>query len=122
MRLTRDVALVGGGDSGFNISAPLDCTRVAARMDTLACLPYRVHVLRGLLDRAHAFATHHPARAHYRPSDLAAIKRFRSFDGDIIVPMHGFEDVDDYYWEASSGRWLDRVRMQPGHVPLEFRG
>src|SRR5215204_6523169 len=25
MRLTRDVALVGGGDSGFNISAPLDC-------------------------------------------------------------------------------------------------
>ncbi len=25
MRLTRDVALVGGGDNGFNISAPLDC-------------------------------------------------------------------------------------------------
>ena len=25
MRLTRDVALGGGGDSGFNISAPLDC-------------------------------------------------------------------------------------------------
>jgi hydroxyacylglutathione hydrolase len=25
MRLTRDIALVGGGDTGFNISAPLDC-------------------------------------------------------------------------------------------------
>jgi hydroxyacylglutathione hydrolase len=25
MRLTRDVALVGGGDNGFNLSAPLDC-------------------------------------------------------------------------------------------------
>ncbi|HEY8446914.1 MAG TPA: MBL fold metallo-hydrolase, partial [Thermomicrobiales bacterium] len=25
VRLTRDVAVVGGGDTGFNISAPLDC-------------------------------------------------------------------------------------------------
>ncbi|MCA9860551.1 MAG: MBL fold metallo-hydrolase [Thermomicrobiales bacterium] len=25
MRLTRDICLVGGGNSGFNISAPLDC-------------------------------------------------------------------------------------------------
>ena len=25
MRLTRDVLLVGGGDTGFNISHPLDC-------------------------------------------------------------------------------------------------
>jgi glyoxylase-like metal-dependent hydrolase (beta-lactamase superfamily II) len=25
MRLTRDICLVGGGDTGFNISAPLDC-------------------------------------------------------------------------------------------------
>lgn len=25
MRLTRDIALVGGGNTGFNISAPLDC-------------------------------------------------------------------------------------------------
>jgi glyoxylase-like metal-dependent hydrolase (beta-lactamase superfamily II) len=26
MRLTRDILMVGGGDNGFNISAPLDCT------------------------------------------------------------------------------------------------
>jgi len=25
MRLTRDIVMVGGGDNGFNISAPLDC-------------------------------------------------------------------------------------------------
>jgi hydroxyacylglutathione hydrolase len=25
MKLTRDIALVGGGDTGFNLSAPLDC-------------------------------------------------------------------------------------------------
>jgi predicted alpha/beta-fold hydrolase len=94
-----------------SVSAPLDYTRVAARMDTLACLPYRFHVLRGLLDRARAFAMHHPKRAHYKPSDLDSIKRFRNYDGSIIVPMHGFDDVDGYYWAASSGRWLDRVRV-----------
>jgi len=32
----------------MTISAPLDYTRVAAWMDTLARLPYRFHVLRGL--------------------------------------------------------------------------
>jgi predicted alpha/beta-fold hydrolase len=95
-----------------SISAPLDYTRVAPRMDGLACLPYRFHVLRGLLDRARAFARHHPLRAHYRVADVDGIKRFRSYDASIIVPMHGFSDVDRYYWEASSGPYLRKV-----HVP-----
>lgn len=94
------------------ISAPLDYTRVAPRMDTLACLPYRYHVLGGLLDRARAFAEHHPARAHYRVESLARIKRFRSYDEAVIVPMHGFSGVDRYYAEASSGHYLANV-----HVP-----
>lgn len=94
-----------------SISAPLDYTRVAARMDTLACLPYRFHVLRGLLDRARAFVEHHPGRAHYRSADLDRIKRFRNYDGSIIVPMHGFSDVDRYYREASSGPYLGRIRV-----------
>jgi uncharacterized protein len=95
-----------------SVSAPLDYTRVAARMDTLSCLPYRFHVLRGLLDRARAFVEHHPSQARYRIEDLEGIKRFRTYDGSIIVPMHGFTDVDRYYEEASSGRYLSRV-----HVP-----
>ncbi|MBX3204268.1 MAG: alpha/beta fold hydrolase [Labilithrix sp.] len=94
-----------------SISAPLDYTRVAARMDTLVCLPYRFHVLRGLVDRARAFAQHHPTRAHYRSADLDGIKRFRGYDGSIIVPMHGFDDVDRYYEEASSGPYLGKVRV-----------
>jgi predicted alpha/beta-fold hydrolase len=94
-----------------SISAPLDYTRVAARMDTFACLPYRFHVLRGLLDRARAFAVQHPERVNYTLTDLERIKRFRMYDGRIIVPMHGFDDVDSYYWAASSGRTLGKVRV-----------
>jgi predicted alpha/beta-fold hydrolase len=94
-----------------SISAPLDYTRVAARMDTFVCLPYRFHVLRGLLDRARAFVERHPHRAHYRATDLESIKRFRAYDSSIIVPMHGFDDVESYYWEASSGQYLGKVRV-----------
>jgi predicted alpha/beta-fold hydrolase len=94
-----------------SISAPLDYTRVAARMDTLQCLPYRFHVLRGLLDRARLFVKHHPERAQYRATDLARIKRFRQYDGSLIVPMHGFSDVDTYYWESSSGPLLPKIQV-----------
>jgi predicted alpha/beta-fold hydrolase len=93
------------------LSAPLDYTRVGARMDSLACLPYRYYVLRGLLDRARRFVELHPERAHYRASDLDRIKRFRSFDGSIIVPMHGFRDVDTYYAESSAGPYLGRIQV-----------
>jgi predicted alpha/beta-fold hydrolase len=91
------------------ISAPLDYTLVAPRMDSLACLPYRFHVLGGLLDRARAFAERHPSRAHYRARALAGVRRFRDYDARVIVPMHGFADVDRYYEEASSGPYLSRI-------------
>jgi predicted alpha/beta-fold hydrolase len=94
-----------------SISAPLDYVNVGRRMDSLACLPYRFHVLGGLLDRARAFATRHPDRAHYTPKDLAGIKRFRVYDAKVVVPMHGFDDVDHYYRAASSGPYLPKIAL-----------
>jgi predicted alpha/beta-fold hydrolase len=93
------------------VSAPLDYTKVAPRMDTLSCLPYRFHVLRGLVERARALAAHHPERVLYRPSDLDKVNRFRLYDERVIVPMHGFPDVDRYYASASSGHWLSRIEV-----------
>lgn len=96
----------------ISVSAPLDYTRVGAWMDTLARLPYRFHVLRGLSNGAREFARQHPARAHYRPSDVKRMSTFRHYDSSVIVPMHGFSDVDEYYAAASPGPWLAKV-----HVP-----
>jgi predicted alpha/beta-fold hydrolase len=93
------------------ISAPLDYTRVAAWMDTLARLPYRFHVLRGLSNGAREFARLHPDRAHYAPSDVRRVSTFRHYDGTIIVPMHGFTDVDAYYASASPGPLLGRIEI-----------
>ena len=93
-----------------SISAPLDYTRVGAWMDTLARLPYRFHVLRGLSNGAREFARQHPARVHYRPADVRRMGTFRHYDSNVIVPMHGFTDVDEYYAAASPGPWLGKIR------------
>ena len=94
-----------------SVSAPLDYTEVAPWMDQLGRLPYRFHVLGGLVGSARAFAKHHPKRAHYTLRDLDGMRTFRAFDGRIIAPMHGFPDVDTYYAKASSGPWLDKIRV-----------
>lgn len=111
-----------------SVSAPLDYTRVGAWMDGIARLPYRFHVLRGLTEGARAFARLHAERAHYKPSDVKRMGTFRAYDSTVIVPMHGFPDVDEYYARASSGPWLARIRvptllvhadddpMVPGHT------
>lgn len=94
-----------------SISAPLDYVNVARRMDMLRTFPYRRHVLGGLVDRARAFAVRHPSRAHYRVEDLEGLKRFRDYDDRIIVPMHGFDSVDHYHRDASSGPYLPKIEV-----------
>ena len=94
-----------------SVSAPLDYLEVARRMDSLATIPYRFHVLRGLIDRARAYAEQHPERAHYTPADLVGLKRFRTYDAKVIVPMWGFDDVDHYYRTVSSGPWLPKIKV-----------
>ena len=93
-----------------SVSAPLDYTRVGVWMDSIARFPYRFHVLRGLANGARAFAQHHPERAHYRPSDVKRVSSFRHYDSTVIVPMHDFGDVDEYYAAASPGPWLKSIR------------
>ncbi|HEY8072889.1 MAG TPA: alpha/beta fold hydrolase, partial [Labilithrix sp.] len=90
------------------ISAPLDYTKVAPWMDSLGRIAYRFHVLRGLTTGAKEFARLHPDRAHYTPEDVKRMSTFRHYDGTIIVPMHGFSDVDEYYAAASAGPWLPK--------------
>jgi predicted alpha/beta-fold hydrolase len=94
-----------------SISAPLDYTRVAPWMDAIGRFPYRFHVLRGLTNGARNFARLHSERAHYTPRDVKRLGSFRRYDGTIIVPMHGFANVDEYYAAASPGPWLPRIEL-----------
>ncbi|MBS2016956.1 MAG: alpha/beta fold hydrolase [Deltaproteobacteria bacterium] len=93
------------------VSAPLDYTKVSRWMDSVARLPYRFHVLRGLSNGARAFARTHPDRAHYRAEDVKRLSSFRYYDSTVICPMHGFRHVEEYYASASPGPWLEKILL-----------
>lgn len=47
----------------------------------------------------------------YDGERLRAARSFREFDGLVTAPLHGFRDTDDYWARASSGPWLERIRL-----------
>lgn len=92
-----------------SISAPLDYSAVGPHMDAPARLPYRFHVMRGLVRQALAFARFFPERAGYDPRRLSRLGSFREYDAEVVVPTYGFRDVDDYWERASSKHVLADV-------------
>lgn len=55
----------------------------------------KLHVLNGRVDTRRALAAH----------------TFREFDGAVIVPLHGFEDAEDYYRRSSSDQFLGSIEV-----------
>jgi predicted alpha/beta-fold hydrolase len=43
--------------------------------------------------------------------DIDELRDFPQFDARYTAPMHGFKSADDYYEQASSGRYLSQVRI-----------
>lgn len=96
MRLTRDVGLVGGGDAGFNLSAPLDChVYVLDGGDELALIDAGVGdrvgdtdgILRNIVDDGYDLG--HVSRVlltHYHADHAGGAAEMRDRLG---VPVHG---------------------------------
>jgi len=102
-----------GFDAGIAISPPLV---LAVGADTLARGAARGYqrFLLGLMRE------HHEAKRRARPElDLppatAALDTFWAFDDALTAPLHGFEDVHDYYERCSARRWLGGIR-RPVHI------
>jgi predicted alpha/beta-fold hydrolase len=47
----------------------------------------------------------------YDGGRVHAARTFREFDDLVTAPLHGFRDVDDYWAKASSGPFLERIRV-----------
>jgi hypothetical protein len=93
------------------VSAPLDFTAVSRVMESRRNLPYRAWVLKGLVGQAITFARKHGPSCGYDARGLWRIRSIRDYDARVIVPMHGFPSVDEYYVRASSGPLLRDVRV-----------
>lgn len=94
-----------------SISAPVDLEACSHALESARTYPYRRYVLAGLVAQAMAFAAKEPERAVFDREAVARAKTVRAYDAAVVVPMHGFADVLDYYARASSGPYLPRIEV-----------
>jgi predicted alpha/beta-fold hydrolase len=81
------------------VSTPFDLHSAQVHIDSLAALPYRNHVLRGLKSIYAAVA-----RRRAVPTDPALVSKVRSihaWDRLTIAPRYGFASPEDYYERLS---------------------
>jgi hypothetical protein len=92
------------------VSAPLDLPASAQTLDRgLNRLLYTRHFLATLKPKSLAKLERFPGI--YDAARVRAARSFREFDDLVTAPVHGFRDADHYWSTASSGPWLERIRV-----------
>jgi uncharacterized protein len=92
------------------VSAPIDLAAAGRALDRgLNRLLYTRHFLSTLRPKSLAKLDRFPGL--YDAAKLRAARRFRDFDDLVTAPLHGFRDVDHYWSAASSGPYLEHIRV-----------
>ena len=92
------------------VSAPIDLSAAGRALDRgLNRLLYTRHFLTTLRPKSLAKLERFPGI--YDAARVRAARTFRQFDDLVTAPLHGFRDVDHYWTSASSGPWLERIRV-----------
>ena len=92
------------------VSAPVNLAAAGQALDRgLNRWLYTRHFLSTLLPKSLAKLEVFPGI--YDAARLRAARSFREFDGLVTAPLHGFRDTDDYWLRASSGPWLEHIRV-----------
>jgi len=92
------------------VSAPLDLAASGRALDRgFNRLVYTRHFLATLKPKSLAKLERFPGL--YDAARLRAARTFYEFDDLVTAPLHGFRDTDDYWSRASSGQYLERIRV-----------
>ncbi len=92
------------------VSAPIDLAAAGHEIDHgLNRVLYTRHFLSTLKPKSLGKLERFPGL--YDAAQVGAARRFREFDNLVTAPLHGFRDVDHYWSAASSGSWLERIRV-----------
>lgn len=95
--------------AAVSISAPVDIGSTTVEIDRLKNIAYGSYVLRGLVRQAGDFAAAHPGKTRFAPSILKKLRKVREYHEQVIVPMHGFRDAEDYHVSQSAGPLLGEI-------------
>ena len=104
-----DIYDANGVVAAAAISTPLDLTAAGNSVDTGLNRIYAWHFLHTLKPKALAMACRFPGLI-----DADAVRRaysMHAFDDAVTAPLHGFDDVADYWHRASSKPWLETVSI-----------
>jgi predicted alpha/beta-fold hydrolase len=93
------------------ISPPLDLNEASRGLERRRSYVYRHYVLRKLIEQGVTFRKVYPQRAGYDAKDVRRLRSIRDYDSKVVVPMHGFDSVEDYYQRASSGPYLPKIAI-----------
>jgi predicted alpha/beta-fold hydrolase len=115
--LGGNVLLKWLGEQGVNtaveqaiaVSVPFDLDAAARQLEIGLSRIYRNYLLQKLRKSAICKAALHSPL--YPVNRLHELRSFRAFDNAITAPLHGFDDVDDYYSRASSKQFLQHIRI-----------
>ena len=92
------------------VSAPIDLSAAGRALDRgINRETYTRHFLSTLKPKSLAKLALFPGL--FDRAKLRAARTFREFDDTVTAPLHGYRDADDYWRRASSGPWLERVRV-----------
>jgi len=92
------------------VSAPIDLSAAGRALDRgINREIYTRHFLSTLKPKSLAKLALFPGLCDR--ARLRAARTFREFDDTVTAPLHGYRDADDYWRRASSGPWLERVRV-----------
>jgi predicted alpha/beta-fold hydrolase len=103
----------GGGPAevkaGIGVSPAMDLAASADALHELANRVYEWKFLRGLRRRIQRKAALFPGR--YDTRYLRGLRSLREFDDQITARYCGFRDAEDYYTQAASAQFLDRIAV-----------
>ena len=92
------------------VSAPLDIAAASRVLDRgLNRLLYTRSFLATLKPKSLAKLERFPGI--YDGERVRAARTFREFDDAVTARVHGFRDAEDYWSKASSGPWLEHIRV-----------
>lgn len=108
------------------ISTPTDLKAGSLHLNKRSNIIYTKNFLISLKQKVRAKHRQFPDKI--KIDLLDTVKTIYEFDDVYTGPVHGFKDADDYYYECSSGRFLDDIKI-PGLIinaiddpflPLDF--
>jgi predicted alpha/beta-fold hydrolase len=90
-------------------SVPCDLAAASQKLAEPQNAVYMKRFMRMMGEKVRLQSENYPE--HFPCSDYHLLKTFADFDSRYTAPLHGFESAEHYWYECSSTRYLENIRV-----------